>query len=200
MAVMSIGKTEPPTRPLTIDDLARMPDDGRRHELVDGRLDVSPVPIFDHTLVDTRLSAHLTFAAPKGFIVMSGPGINFNADRTHHRIPDIAVIRSEEFENPYLTRPPLLAVEIVSPESVLRDNHTKRREYAEFGIESYWIINPAPEKTGLVELRLENGAYTEIAQIYGEEVFETDTPFPIKLVPHWLTAEGDEWRERLGGE
>ncbi|MGW8437019.1 hypothetical protein ACWGKS_17855 [Nocardiopsis sp. NPDC055879] len=32
-------------------------------------------------------------------------------------------------------------MEIFSPESVLRDNHTKRYEYAVFGIPSYWIIN-----------------------------------------------------------
>ncbi|MBB6175076.1 Uma2 family endonuclease [Nocardiopsis mwathae] len=198
---MSIGKPEPPTRPLTVDDLERMPDDGRRYELVDGRLDVSPAPVFNHTTIDTRLTAYLAFAvAPEGFTVASGPGINFNADRTHHRIPDIAVIRTEEREHPYLTRPPLLAVEIVSPESVIRDTHTKRREYAEFGIESYWIINPAPDKIGLVELRLDSGQYTEVTQVYGEEVFETDTPFPIKLVPYWLAAEGDEWRERISGE
>ncbi|MFW5420514.1 Uma2 family endonuclease [Nocardiopsis sp. CNT-189] len=194
---MSIGKTEP--RPLTVDDLARTPDDGRRYELVDGRLDVSPAPVFLHTLVDSRLTTHLNNIGPDDHVVLTGPGINFNADRTHHRIPDLAVIRAEDAESPYLTRPPLLAVEIVSPESVIRDNHTKRREYAEFGIVSYWIVNPAPDKTGLVEFRLENGGYREVTQAYGEEVFETELPFPLRIVPHWLTADGP-WKKQIGGD
>ncbi len=197
MAVMTIGKTEP--HPLTVDDLANTPDDGRRYELVDGRLDVSPAPVSLHTLIETRLTIHLGNAAPDELMVLTGPGINFNAERTHHRIPDLAVIRTTDAESPYLTRPPLLAIEIVSPESVIRDNHTKRHEYAEFGIMSYWIISPAPDKPGLIELHLENGDYREVTQVFGEEVFETDLPFPIKLVPHWLTADGP-WKKHIGGD
>lgn len=185
-------------RPLTVDDLARMPDDGRRYELVNGRLDVSPAPIFVHTLIESRLTIHLGVVAPDDFIVLSGPGINVNAKRTHHRIPDLAVIRTEAAEMPYLTRPPVLAVEVVSPESMFRDHHTKAREYAEFGIGSYWIINPSAEKPGIVELRLEDGRYREIGQTFGEDVFETDVPFPVRLVPHWLIADGD-WKARIGG-
>src|SRR5690606_4602971 len=197
MSVMSIGKTEP--RRLTVDDLARTPDDGRRYELVDGRLDVSPTPVFLHTRVEARLGFFLELAVQEEHELLPGPGINFNADRTHHRIPDLAVIRAEDAESPYLTRPPLLAVEIVSPESVIRDNHTKRREYAEFGIASYWIVNPAPGETGLVELRLDGSGYREVTQAYGEEVFETDLPFPLRLVPHWLTADGP-WKKHIGGD
>ncbi|QBI56012.1 Uma2 family endonuclease [Streptomonospora litoralis] len=199
MAVMSIGKTDPPVQRLTVDDLARMPDDGRRYELVDGRLDVSPAPVFLHTLIESRLNTYLGMTAPQEYLVLNGLGINFNADRTHHRIPDVVVLRSQDAEHPYITRPPVLAVEVVSPESVLRDNHTKRREYADFGIESYWIINPAPDKTGISELRLENGQYVEARQVHGEDLFETELPFPVRLVPHWLTADGD-WRSHIGGE
>ncbi|RNL82042.1 Uma2 family endonuclease [Halostreptopolyspora alba] len=195
---MSIGGTEERDRPLTVDDLAGTPDDGRRYELVDGRLDVSPAPVSIHTLIDSRLTWHLTNVAPDGYTVLSGPGINLNAERTHHRVPDLAVVPDEDFESPYLTRPPLLAVEIVSPESVLRDNHTKRREYADFGVESYWIVSPSPDKTGLVELRLENGGYVEVTQAFGETVFATEYPFPVRLVPHWLTADGP-WRAHIAG-
>lgn len=199
MAIMSIDKPAPSTRRLTVDDLARMPDDGRRYELVDGELDVSPAPVFLHTVIESRLTTHLGLIAPDDYYVLHGVGINFNADRRHHRIPDVAAVYTEDAEHPYLTRPPKLAVEVVSPESVIRDNHTKRREYAQFGIESYWIIYPAPDKTSLVELRLRNGGYEEAGQVHGEDLFETDLPFPVKLVPHWLTADGP-WRSHIGGE
>lgn len=186
--------------PMTVDDLERLPDDGRRYELVDGRLDVSPAPVSIHSLVEARLCQYLGFeVAPADFVVMQGAGINFNADRTHHRIPDVVVLNETDFEQPYLTRPPLLAIEVVSPESVLRDHHTKRREYANFGIQAYWIVTPDEEKPGIVELRLENGEYREVQQAIGEDTFATDFPFPIELVPYWLLAKGP-WRKRIGGE
>ncbi|RAY15248.1 Uma2 family endonuclease [Actinomadura craniellae] len=195
---MTIGQAESRRHPLTVDDLARTPDDGKRYELVDGRLDVSPAPMYPHTLIESRLMIHLGVSAPEEFTVLTGPGINFNADRTHHRIPDVAVIRTEDGEPPYLTRPPLLAVEVVSPESVFRDHHVKAREYAEFGIPSYWIINPSAEKPGLLEMRLDDGGYRESAQVFGQDVFETDVPFPIAIVPHWLIAPGP-WKARIAG-
>ena len=110
----------------------------------------------------------------------------------------MAVIRNEDFQMPYTTRPPLVAVEVVSPESVFRDHHIKRRAYAEFGIPSYWVITPDPDKASIIELRLEDGAYTEVSAAFGDEVFETRAPFPVRIVPHWLAAPGD-WRARIGG-
>jgi Uma2 family endonuclease len=188
-----------PERRLTVDDLEQTPDDGRRYELVDGRLDVSPAPEPPHTRVSCRLGFHLGTVAPDALEIGEGPGIDLNAERTHHRIPDLAVFDCELPSQGYFDVPPLLAVEIVSPESVLRDNHTKRHEYAALGLPSYWVINPLADKVGLVELRLENGQYQEITQVHGEDVFETDSPFPLRLVPHWLVAEG-AWRKYIGGE
>ncbi|SDY75902.1 Endonuclease, Uma2 family (restriction endonuclease fold) [Saccharopolyspora shandongensis] len=186
--------------PMTVDDLERLPDDGRRYELVDGRLDVSPAPVSIHSLVESRLCGYLNFVvAPDGYLAMQGAGINFNANRTHHSIPDVVVLNETDFEQPYLTRPPLLAIEVVSPESIIRDHHTKRREYAEFGIQAYWIVTPDDEKPGILEFRLEDGEYREVQQVIGEDIFATDFPFPVKLVPYWLLAKGP-WRERIGGE
>ncbi|GAB3713462.1 hypothetical protein GCM10028793_49090 [Nocardiopsis oceani] len=51
-------------------------------------------------------------------------------------------------------------------------------------------------------MRLENGQYRDVTQVYGEDTFETDFPFPIKFVPYWLAADGeadDEWKKYIGG-
>ncbi|MDA2814301.1 Uma2 family endonuclease [Nocardiopsis sp. RSe5-2] len=199
MSVMSMGEWTPPDRPLTVDDLRDMPDDGRRYELVDGRLDVSPAPINDHSIVEHRISWWLEAKAPKGMRVFGTVGINLYGDRSNHRIPDSAVVRSEDLERPYLTRPPLLVVEVVSPESALRDFNTKRTQYARFGIPSYWVVSPVPEQPGIVEYRLAGEAYEEKAMVYGAGVFTTDAPFPVSLVPHWLVADDDDWKEHIGG-
>jgi|SRR5690606_4995191 len=200
MSVMSIGETAPPDRPLTVEDLERMPDDGRRYELADGRLDVSPAPSSLHSVVEGRLIYHLTASAPRGrYTIAPNAGINFNADRTHHRIPDVSVFRREDYEKPSFPRPPVLAIEVLSPESTFRDNHTKRREYAEFGIESYWIVNPSEDKPGIIAFRLHQGIYREVAQVNGEDVFTAEAPFPVSVVPYWLVDQTGPWEEHIGG-
>ncbi|WP_191268020.1 Uma2 family endonuclease [Nocardiopsis terrae] len=195
---MTTRHPDVPERRLTADDLENTPDDGQRYELVDGRLDVSPAPTNTHFRVASRLNTYLNNLCQGEFEIGEGPGVNLNSERTTHRIPDLAVFDCDMPEGKYFDVPPLLAVEIVSPESVFRDNHIKRQEYAAFGIASYWIINPLADKIGLLELRLLDGQYQVVTQVYGEEVFETDLPFPVKLVPHWLLASGP-WFKNLGG-
>ncbi|HJE57629.1 MAG TPA: Uma2 family endonuclease [Nocardiopsis listeri] len=199
MSVMTIGKTDPEPAPLTVEDLRRIPDDGRRYELVDGRLDASPAPVSFHTLATARLTAHLSNCAPSGLLIMDGPGVILNAERTRYRVPDLAVIRSEDFQMPYTTTPPLLAVEVVSPESVFRDHYTKRQEYAAFGIPSYWVLTPDPDKPSIIELRLKDGEYTEVAPVFGEDVLDTEQPFPVRVVPQWLLRLDGDWRQHVGG-
>ena len=44
----------------------------------------------------------------------------------------------------YVTRPPLIAIEILSPEDSLRAMQEKAAEYWSFGVENIWIIDPEP--------------------------------------------------------
>ncbi|HET6249006.1 MAG TPA: Uma2 family endonuclease [Tepidisphaeraceae bacterium] len=57
--------------------------------------------------------------------------------------------------------PPLLIVECISPGHERYDEHTKRRWYAEFGVASYWILDPF--KQTLKCLSLANGVYLDDA-------------------------------------
>jgi Uma2 family endonuclease len=56
MGVMRLGRIWPTEdRPLTVEDLRRLPDDGNRYELVDGVLEVTPAPFVNHERVVSRL-------------------------------------------------------------------------------------------------------------------------------------------------
>lgn len=192
-----------PDRPLTVDDLDQLPDeDGYRYELVDGRLEVSPRPSKLHSRVQARLVAHLAMVAPDDFEIHAETDFELNAEGTHDRIPDVAVLRTTDMAAERATRvaPPLVA-EIISPSSAYTDYQTKAREYARFGIRSYWIIEPHPYAPTLLELRLDDqtGRYRELTQVKGEELFQTDVPFPVRIVPYWLVADGP-WRELIGGD
>ena len=60
MGVMSIAEAWPPAgRPFTVAELVRRPDDGRRYELVDGVLVVSPRPTQIHQVASFRVASAL---------------------------------------------------------------------------------------------------------------------------------------------
>lgn len=201
MAIMSIDG-EPPSedRPWTAADLARGDlDEGYRYEIVDGRLEVSPSPAQPHTRLQARLVYHLTDLAPDDIEIQSEAGVTLNSAGTHHRIPDLVAFSTEHVEYPYITRPPLLVIEVLSLSTALHDLNIKRREYAKFGIPSYWIVNPDPGSPGILELRLDGDDYQTVTEVDGEELFETDVPFPVRFVPHWLVADGP-WRRHISGD
>jgi hypothetical protein len=66
MSVVTIAEAWPAAgRPFTVAELDRMPDDGRRYELLDGALVVSPRPTTVHQVVAGRLYSALSSACPK---------------------------------------------------------------------------------------------------------------------------------------
>jgi Uma2 family endonuclease len=58
-------------------------------------------------------------------------------------VPDICVLRVGSPCERILTRPPLIAIEILSPEDTLRRASLKAIEYLEFGVEHVWVIDPS---------------------------------------------------------
>jgi len=58
-------------------------------------------------------------------------------------VPDVCVLRLGSPREKILTRPPLIAIEIMSPEDTIRRASTKAVEYLEFGVEHVWVIDPS---------------------------------------------------------
>jgi Uma2 family endonuclease len=170
-----------PNRMLTVEDLEDMPDDEYRYELDDGVLIVSPAPSNRHQLVVSRLQMILGAACPPEFLVLTGPGVNVN--RFQHRVPDVAVIRTESFEEMYQVQPPVLAIEVASPRTRLYDLGRKKEVYERFGVRSYWIIDPDEERPSLTVFELRRNRYTQLAQAEAKEPFDAVRPFPVTIVP-----------------
>jgi len=58
-------------------------------------------------------------------------------------VPDLCVLRVGSPREKILTRPPLIAIEIMSPEDTIRRASAKAVEYLDFGIEHVWVIDPS---------------------------------------------------------
>lgn len=167
--------------PFTVHDLERMPDDGRRYELVDGMLIVSPAPGTRHQKIVIRLGALLEANCPDDMETLTAPYAVRVSDSTELQ-PDVLVGRAEDFTDKLLPTAPLLTVEVLSPSTALHDLNTKKAVYERIGVPSYWIIDPDQPSMQVFELDPE-GHYQLVAKVTGREAFQAERPFPVRIVP-----------------
>lgn len=169
--------------PFTVADLDKTPDDGRRYELLDGALIMSPRPMIAHQWVAMRLAAVLFAACPDGLGVIAEPGLQVSA--TTELAPDLTVIREEQATGAKLTAPPLLVVEVRSPSTALIDLNRKKSVYEKFGVPSYWIVDPEPARPELTVFELRDGRYVEEAKT--TQTVTLDRPFAVTITLADLT-------------
>lgn len=90
------------------------------------------------------------------------------------RVPDVCVLRVGDPTDDILTRPPLIAIEIMSPEDTMRRTARKAAEYLEFGIEHVWVIDP--------HARLAyRGTNTGLERVPTGELAVADTPIVVHI-------------------
>lgn len=150
---------------LTYEDYLLFPDDGNRHEILDGEHYVSPAPKPKHQRISIRMGSRLhlfvddhhlgeVFAAPLDVLL------------SEHDIaqPDLLFISNERAavltEN-NVQGAPDLAIEILSTSTRWRDENLKLQRYQELGVREYWIVDPFLER---VKVFRRNGGRFELAE------------------------------------
>lgn len=167
------------SRRYTLADLESFPEDGRRYELADGWLIVSPMARRLHQLASKRIGEILDRACPKDLFAFGLP-INVDDPDATHFEPDVTIVRREfaTIENGDI---PLLAVEIRSPSTAGRDAVLKRRECARLEIGSYWLVDVDVPSVRVLELRGDD--YVEVGYAAGDTSIDIGKPFPVTIVP-----------------
>jgi Uma2 family endonuclease len=127
-------------------EMARaLPDDGKRYEVLDGDLFVTPAPSLRHQTAAARLWARIdpyVRAQSLGLALMSPADIEFSPRRLVQ--PDVFVAPLTEKGRPRDWRDIsslLLAVEVISPSTARADRQRKRRIYQAERVPEYWIID-----------------------------------------------------------
>lgn len=111
------------------------------YELIDGVIMMSPRPAVKHQRVMGHLYIQLALAL-HGKNCEPFIEIDLVLDG-NHLIPDILIDCNNLSDNAqHSEKPPLIAIEIVSPSSASRDYIIKRRKYEFLGIKEYWIVSP----------------------------------------------------------
>ncbi|MEO3846323.1 Uma2 family endonuclease [Streptomyces sp. B8F3] len=138
----------PPSGGYTADDLDTLPDLPPHTELIDGSL-VFMTPQSDfHSEIIFVLQDGLRRTAPPDLAVRREMTIVLG--RQQRPEPDLIVLRKDAITGPrktsYEAEDVLLAVEVVSPESVDRDRETKPLKYAKAGIQHFWRVENKREQ------------------------------------------------------
>jgi Uma2 family endonuclease len=110
-------------------------------DYVDGRLEERNLGEFDHAMLQSLL-AHLFMANRAAWGVYAVSDWRTNVKPRRYRVPDVTVLRSGSPRESIATHPPLLVIEILSPEDRLNRMATRCLDYVQFGIEHIWIIDP----------------------------------------------------------
>jgi Uma2 family endonuclease len=174
MAVMASGNL------LTRADLDALPDDGLRHELIDGAFVMTPAPGVKHQRFAFALARTL-YATAKGtdlevllapLDVVLGPNVVE---------PDIVVAPRTAFTERDLPFAPLLTVEIRSSSTRWLDEGRKRTLYEEYCVANYWLVDPVAPSITILELA--DGRYEHITTIHGDQTTAVSSPFPVTLNP-----------------
>jgi Uma2 family endonuclease len=171
---------EPANMPLTRADLERLPNDGRRYELIDGVLLVSPAPAVRHQIVASNLNDLLRRACPAQLLALFAPVDVVVAPDTVLQ-PDLVVAAREDFGEHDLPVAPLLAVEVLSPSTRRIDLMLKFSRYEAAGCPAYWVVDP--DTPSLIAWELQDGVYVQVAKVTGEEEARLTSPFDVTVVP-----------------
>ncbi|MEQ4719578.1 Uma2 family endonuclease [Nonomuraea sp. B19D2] len=172
-----------PLPPYTVDDLLKLPDDGNRYELFNGSLLVSPAPTKLHQLAITRLLFILGDAAPSELVALST--VNLRVTDKDFYIPDLVVVPEEAMHTDPLMFSPeeiILAVEVVSPSTKMRDRGLKAAAYAAAGIPGYWRVE-SEEGPTLYAYELNGDSYDPPTAYKAGEVANLTVPFPVSFDP-----------------
>lgn len=158
---------------LTYEDYCALPNDGRRYEILEGELAVTPSPSRAHQRASGNLFVILhhhvrerklgeVFPAPFDVIL----------EKTSIVVPDLLFVAQGRFEivtDRGVEGSPDLIVEVISPGTARRDRVEKAQLYARHGVRHYWLVDPDARTIEAFELA--EGQYRRTVHLTGDTMF-----------------------------
>ena len=135
---------------MTADELLALPDDGCRHELVNGELRSMIPSGSEHSVITARLARLVdTFvdSQKRGLVFGAEGGFKIRSDPDTVRAPDLAFVRQERVPETGIPKgfwpgAPDLAVEVVSPGDTYEEVAGKVADWLRAGTAVVWVVDP----------------------------------------------------------
>jgi Uma2 family endonuclease len=170
----------------TYEDFLNFPDDGKRHEIIDGEHYVTPSPNTKHQTIVGNLYLALgnyLKAHPVGAVFLAPFDVVFSDLNVVE--PDLLYISRAHkaiLTDKHVRGEPDLVVEVLSPGTRKTDEVTKRKLYERFGVQEYWVVDP--DLDAIKVYRRTDGAFVRSAELSVEQNDRMTTP----LLPNFSVA------------
>jgi len=144
-----MAKQEVHSSQLTYEDYLLFPDDGKRHEIIDGNHTVTPAPKTKHQKISSNLTVAMgAFVKQRdlGFVLAAPSDVILSDENVVQ--PDLLFVSTERasiITEDNIHGAPDLVVEIISETTRKKDEVTKRKLYERFGVQEYWVVDPELE-------------------------------------------------------
>jgi Uma2 family endonuclease len=165
---------------LTYDDFLLFPDDGRRHEIIDGEHYVTPSPNLRHQ----RLVGRLFLSIGNYLAAHPGAGQLFLAPLdvvlSYHDVvePDLLFVAGDQsaiMTEKNIQGPPALVIEVISKGTRKKDAQTKRRLFERTGVREYWLVDPERDLVQVLRASTE-GKLVRVEELAAEDDATLTTP------------------------
>ena len=182
--------TNPTHLKFTYEDYLGFPDDGNRHEIIDGEHYVTPAPLTKHQRISANLlgALHRYCSQTKAGLVLAAP-TDVVFSKTDVVQPDLLFIANDRrhiVTRENIQGAPDLIIEILSDTTKGRDERTKRTLYERFQVKEYWIVDPELETVKVFRLR--DGRYS-VPDVLNTK--EADSRLSPSVLPEFSIANGD---------
>jgi Uma2 family endonuclease len=176
---------------LTYDDFVQFPDDGMRHELIDGEHYVTASPNTKHQSISINLTVMLGSwleRHPIGRVFHAPFDVVFSQfDVVEPDLLYLSNARAADALTPLHVRGvPELVIEIGSPSTRKRDETIKRRLYERAGVSEYWVVDP--EIDAVRVYRREGDTFARVVELLADAGDALTTPllpgfeFPLSRI------------------
>ncbi len=165
---------------LTYDNFLLFPEDGKRHELIDGVHYVTASPALGHQELVGRLylaiGNFLVGRRHLGRVFLSPADVVLS----YHDVvvPDLLFVAGDQQDiltEANVQGPPALVVEILSPSTRRRDEGIKRKLFDAKGIREYWIVDPKGLRVTVFRRR-DDGQFPRLMELSAGQALQLETP------------------------
>lgn len=164
----------------TYDMYAALPEDGRRYEVIQGVLMMSPAPEMAHQGVIQRISRYLDeqiFSTNRGLVFPGPTDVVISPQKVVQ--PDVLILLADhldQLQEKRILGAPDLVVEVISPSSITYDRTVKYNLYEQASVPEYWLVNM--EAQSIEVFVLEAGRYRSLGIFCDKQTVQS------RLIPH----------------
>jgi Uma2 family endonuclease len=169
--VMAMAEATVVKPKMTEEEFLRLPDDGRKYELVDGEAKEVPAGVRHDAIVMRIGYLMYPFAAKIGFLCASSAG--FRMVTGNIRSPDVSLVLRErlpegQLPEGFMEGAPDLAIEVISPNEDWAELGRKIGEYFMSGSKQVWLVDPQAKTVTVYK------SLTDVHVLHAEEEISSD--------------------------